>query len=68
MESKVWLPEDVMDHLAVLIREEIGSKNELKGLDKLEVFSHYLRKHSFKLDDLLTDQHLKDKLALPKKY
>lgn len=37
----------ILDHLSDVIRESVENKSELKGLNNIEVFSHYLRKNKF---------------------
>ncbi len=37
----------ILSHLTKLIRESVENKSKLQGLNNIEVFSNYLRKHKF---------------------
>lgn len=37
----------ILPHLTQLIRESVENKTQLQGLNDIEVFSNYLRKHKF---------------------
>ena len=46
----------ILEHLAELIRGSVENKTSLKGLNNIEIFSHYLRTNQFAFRQLLDDK------------
>lgn len=46
----------ILEHLAELIRGSVENKTSLKGLNNIEIFSHYLRTNQFTFRQLLDDK------------
>lgn len=55
----------MFEHLADLIRSSIENKSDLKGLNNIEIFSYYLRKSKFSLQEPLSEANLLLSLSVP---
>ena len=58
----------ILTHFADLIRAEVESKSELRGLSNVELFSHFLRSNKFQFKEAPSNQQLMERISSDKTY